>query len=73
MRLHACVRACYVAYAYTFHIAHTIADGGLVSTPGSPLEEGRPGIDCLRIRGVFRILSSKFDRKLNFARRARTL
>ena len=38
----------------------------LASTPGCPLEEGRPGIDCLRMREVFRILSSKFDRKLNF-------
>ena len=45
----------------------------LASSPGRPLEEGRPGIDCLRMRGVFRILSSKFDRKLNYARRACTL
>ena len=44
----------------------------LASTPGRPLEEGRPGIDCLRMREVFRILSSKFDRKLNYPRRART-
>ena len=35
-------------------------------TPGRPLEEERSGIDCLRMREVFRILSSKFDRKLNF-------
>ena len=49
------------------------ANNCLASTPGRPLEEGRPGIDCLRMRGVFRILSSKFDSKLNYARRARTL
>ena len=45
----------------------------LASTPGRPLEEGRLGIDCLRMRGVFRILYSKFDCKLNYERRARTL
>ena len=45
----------------------------LASTPGRSLEEGRPGIDCLRMRGIFHILSSKFDRKLNYLRRACTL
>ena len=49
--------------------------GRVASTPGRPLdlEEGRPGIDYLRMRGIFRILSSKFDRKLNYLRRACTL
>ena len=44
----------------------------LASTPGRPLREGRPGIDCLRMRRIFRILTSKLDRKLNHPRRART-
>ena len=44
-----------------------IARLGSASTPGRPLEKGRLGIDRLRMRGVFRILSSKFDRKLNYA------
>ena len=44
----------------------------LASTPGRPLGEGRPGIDYLHMRRIFRILSSKLDRKLNHPRRART-
>ena len=46
---------------------------GVALTPGHPLEERRPGIDCLHMRGVFRILSSKFNCKLNYAQRAHTL
>ena len=38
--------------------------------PRPPSWGGRPGIDCLRMREVFRILSSKFDRKLNYPWRA---
>ena len=34
-----------------------VARRQIASPPGRPLEEGRPGIDCLRMRGVFRILS----------------
>ena len=45
----------------------------LASTPGRPLGEGRPSINCLRMCRVFRILSSEFDRKLSHPRRARTL
>ena len=45
----------------------------LASTPGRPLGEGRPGIDCLRIRRVFSIFSSKSDCKLNHPQRARTI
>ena len=40
--------------------------------PRPPSWERKPSMDCLRMRGVFRILSSKFDRKLNYPRRART-
>ena len=39
------------------------------STPGRPLGEVRPGIDCLCMHRIFRILSSKFDRKLNHPRK----
>ena len=68
-------------YAYANITSHVLVRAAqfrslyniLASSPGRPLEEGRAGIDCLRMRGVFRILSSKFDRKLNYARRARTL
>ena len=47
----------------------------VASIPGRSLtlEEGRPGIDCLRMSRVFRILSSKLDRKLNHPRRARII
>ena len=45
----------------------------LASIPGRLLGEGRPGIDCLHMRRVFRILSSKLDRKQNHPRMARTI
>ena len=44
----------------------------VATTPGRPLGEGRSGIDFFRMRGFFRILYSKFYRKLNYPRRART-
>ena len=43
------------------------------STPRHPLGEERPGIDCLRMRRVFHILSGKLDHKLNHPRRASTI
>ena len=46
--------------------------GHLASTPGRPLRERRPGINCLRMRRIFRVLSSKLDRKLNHPRRVST-
>ena len=44
----------------------------LASTPGHPLGEGRPGIDCLHMRRIFRMFSSKLDRKINPPRNVRT-
>ena len=51
---------------HTYNILILTVHTRIASTPGRPLEEGRPGIDCLRMREVSRILSSKFDRKLNY-------
>ena len=45
----------------------------VASTPGRPLGEERPGIDCLQMCRIFRILSSKLDRKLNHPQRACTI
>ena len=48
---------CHAHLLFTKFLLHAVGYG-LASTPGHPLEEGRPDIDRLRMRGVFRILSS---------------
>ena len=53
-------------------IVSLISRFSVASTPGRTHEEGWPRIDCLRMRRIFRVFSSKIDHKLNPPRRART-